>query len=209
MLTEIDAVLRRAGGVATRQRLLTVVTRGQLDHEVRSGQLVSPFPRALCRPWDADQPSIVRRAALTSAGPPATLSHTSALETWAVPAAAIESSAHVSVPAKRSPRSRPGLTIHRVDSFPPVGKVNSPITTTAPEAIVEAWPLLIPSERRGPAITAVRRRLTTPGKIDRALVRRSRTSDRAALADLIVLRGTRDVEGCRRQLLAILARRSR
>lgn len=73
VLPAIDEVLRRTGGVATRSRLLTVVTRHQLDHEIRSGKLVARFPRALCRPWDADL--LRERAALTSVGPPAALSH--------------------------------------------------------------------------------------------------------------------------------------
>ena len=118
MLPEIDAVLARAGGVATRQRLLTVVTRGQLDHELRTGQLVAPFPRSMCRPWDVDLPEIRRRAALTSIGPPATLSHCSALELWGLPAPVDVRAEHVTVPTGRTPRSRDGLRIHRAPALP-------------------------------------------------------------------------------------------
>jgi very-short-patch-repair endonuclease len=143
----IDHLLLRCGGVASRRRLLTVVSRAQLDHEIRAGRLVAVFPRAYCRPWDVDQ--VNERAALVSVGPPAALSHVSA---WP--------------------------SIARVDGLP----------TVAPaEAIVGAWPLLHPHDRRAPAITAVRHRLVTATALRARLAAHPRLPERSELEQLIEL----------------------
>src|SRR5436305_12592949 len=116
MRLEIDDALRLTCGVATRSRLLTVVSRHQLVYEVRSGKLVAAFPRALCRPWDV---ALLReRAALTSVGPPAALSHLSALRRWELLQNEAAAAVHVCAPASRPPRTPTVLLIHRLAVIP-------------------------------------------------------------------------------------------
>lgn len=113
MRPEIDRVLVTHGGVACRADLLVAVTRNQLDDEVARRHLAVPFPRAYCRPWDADHPPTRERAALVSVGEPAALSHLTGLRCWELPvpgAAAV----HVTVPISRHPIGRiPDLVVHR------------------------------------------------------------------------------------------------
>lgn len=61
------------------------------------------------------------------------------------------------------------------------------IVTTVPEAVAASWPLLLRSERRAPAITAVRNRLVTAAELRAVLARYSRLADRATLDKLIAL----------------------
>lgn len=80
MREEIDAMLARCGGAASRELLLRQGLSGvRLDAEIRQGALVRPFPRTYCRPWDADCSDTLERAALFSVGMPAALSHLTAL----------------------------------------------------------------------------------------------------------------------------------
>lgn len=194
MLHEIDAVLRRVGGVASRRRLLTVVTRHQLDYEIRTGRLVAPFARALCRPWDAD--FLRERAALVSVGPPAALSHTTALRQWSVLDRAADTGVHISVPASRSLRPQPGLVLHRVLRMPPTFRVTGLPTVSLAAALIGSWPLLPRRERREPAITAVRRRLIKADEIIAEVGATTRLADRAEFRDLLRLLD----EGCESEL---------
>jgi very-short-patch-repair endonuclease len=185
VLTEIDAQLARSGGVGTRRRLLQVATRGQLDHEIRSGQLVAPIPGALCRPWDADLAPLRRRAALTAVGPPAALSHTSALAAWGLTTP--PEFEHVTVPARRAPRSRRGVRVHRVERFPNVRRLDGLVVATAAEAVVASWPVLGAHDRRQPVIVAVRNRHVTAAELAATLDRYPRLPRRASLSELIGL----------------------
>jgi len=137
MLPAIDETLRRYGGVAPRARLLTVVTRGQLDHEISSGQRVAPFRRALCRPWDAEQPAIRDRAALTSVGPPAALSHLTPLRMWGLSEGRAGRAAprHCAV-VRACIRPQDGLVVHRASRFPAVLRLGGLIVTEPAESIV-------------------------------------------------------------------------
>jgi very-short-patch-repair endonuclease len=185
VLPEIDQALRRSGGVATRRRLLSVVSRHQLDREVRTGRLVSPFPRALCRPWDAD--FTLDRAALTSVGPPAALSHLTALKRWEVLEPQLIDAVHVSVPASRYPRGQAGLAVHRVARLPQTVRLDGLPTVQLADAIVTSWPMLGHRDQREPAISAVRRRLITPGQLRTALATAPRLAGRSELSRLIEL----------------------
>jgi hypothetical protein len=182
---EIDGLLVRCGGVASRARLLTVASRGQLDHEVRAGRLVVPFPRAYCRPWEAE--FVRERAALTSVGPPAALSHLTALRRWQLLPAAPDAAIHLSVPAHRGPVSRPGLVVHRVARLPPVASADGLPTVHPADAIVSSWSLLTPRDQRGPVITGVRQRLITTDHLRAALAAHPRAPGRGELAALVDL----------------------
>lgn len=193
MLPEIDVVLSRAGGVTTRRRLLQVVTRHQFDHEVRTGQLVMPFRGAFCRPWDADFAQ--ERAALVSVGPPAALSHLTAVHRWQVwetPGDAVD----IVVPAARCPRPRPGIRLHRVASMPSLLRVDGLPTVGLPQALVQSWALLPGRDRRAPVIEAVRRHLTTAADLAAALRMTTRVPDRAEFGQLVRLLD----EGCESEL---------
>jgi very-short-patch-repair endonuclease len=171
-----------------------VVSRSQLDYEIRTGRLAVPFRRALCRPWDAD--FLRERAALVSIGPPAALSHTTALRQRRLLDASIDELVHVSVPADRSPRPQPGLQVHRLGRMPPIRRVDGLPTTALPDALVTAWPLLRREERRGPLIQAVRQRLVRADELEATLAATSRVADRAELQELITLLAT----GCESEL---------
>jgi very-short-patch-repair endonuclease len=185
MRADIDEVLRRAGGVTTRRRLLSVVTRNQFDHEVRTGRLVAPFTGAFCRPWDAE--FVVERAALVSVGPPSALSHVSALQQWTAIDRSADELIHVCTPATRCLAPRLGMHIHRVAMMPPTLRVNGLPTVALPDALIASWPLLSARDRRAPLISAVRRRLVRPADIAISLGTIRRVSARAELADLVRL----------------------
>lgn len=184
MHSDIDEVLDTFGGVVARRRLLSVVSRHQIDHEVRRGDLAIPFPRALCRPWDVD---LVRdRAALTSVGPPAALSHLTALRRWDLLDGNLDA-VHISVPATRAPRPRRGLVVHRVVVMPPLTRTQGLPTVHPADAVVTSWPLLPPRVRRSPAITAVRRGLITTDHLRSALRANPRLPGRREFSSLIEL----------------------
>lgn len=156
---------------------------------------MAPFPRAYCRPWLADQREIRHRAALTSAGPPAALSHITALCRCdlLVPS---DDDVHVTVPVARAPSQTSELIVHRTRRFPPVCRIDGLPTVMPPVAIVSSWPLLAADSRRAPAITAVRRRLVSPEDLSGELARQPRLQGRAELASLVELL----VAGCESEL---------
>jgi hypothetical protein len=184
VLDAVDDVLRHYRGVATRAALLRAVTRNQLDHEIRSGRLTSPFARAWCRPWDAD--AVLDRAALTSVGPPAALSHTTALRRWTLLDDALDD-VHVIAPARRYPRSQSGLTVHRLARFPPLMRSDGLLTVAPAAAAVMSWPLLAPDRRRAPLIDGTRRKLILPADLQTAVERAPHMPGRAELVELIGL----------------------
>ncbi len=194
MRTAIDDVLRRGGGVATRARLLTVVSRSEFDDEVRRGRLVSPSPRAYCRPWEADEPQIRERAALTSVGAPAALSHLTAVRRWDL--APRPPQVHLSVPISRRARPRPHTLVHRVGALPQVVRLHGLPTVAPAPGIITSWPMLPAAERRGPAITAVRQRLVTPDQLRTEVAAHPRLAGRAELSELIGLLS----DGCESEL---------
>lgn len=187
MREDVDRMLARYGGVASRQMLSDLgLSRHQLDNEVKSGALVALLPRAYCRPWDLDEIAILERAALTSVGCPAALSHLSALRRWDL----LESHSqpvHISVPANRYPRAHDGLRVHRVQRLPALVRQNRLLTVEAAAAVVTSWPLLAHADRRAPAIDAVRRRIVTPTELHDAARQQSRLPGRHDLIDLIGL----------------------
>lgn len=54
-------------------------------------------------------------------------------------------------------------------------------------AVVESWPLLEQDAQRAPAVVAVQRRLTTPGRLVAEVARHPRLPGRAGLVDLLRL----------------------
>jgi very-short-patch-repair endonuclease len=192
MRTEIDQLLTARGGAASRAELLTVVSRNQLDDEVARGHLLAPFPRAYCRPWDADLWPILERAALASVGNPAALSHLTALGRWTLPAPPPDG-IHVTVPIGRHPIGRhpigsaPGLVVHRTRVPTRIREVDGLAVVEPATAIVRSWPLCAGLDQRAAAIAAVRRRLVRPSGLAEAAMRAVGMPGRAALLRLCEL----------------------
>ncbi|HEY7010117.1 MAG TPA: DUF559 domain-containing protein [Jatrophihabitantaceae bacterium] len=186
MLPAIDALLTRAGGVASHRRLLSVATRSQVHHEIRTGQLVRVFPDAYCRPWDADIPAIRHRAALICVGLPSALSHVTALERWGVSVRG-DASVHVVVSARRHPSGGHGLVVHRLSKYPPVVRLDGLPTVNVAGALVQSWQLLGAATGRAPLIEAYRRRLLTAADLRQELDRATRLRARRAARELLAL----------------------
>jgi very-short-patch-repair endonuclease len=196
MRSEIDELLNACGGSASRARLLNVVTRNQLDDEIGRGHLVAPFPRAYCRPWDADHVPTLERAALASVGAPAALSHVTALHRWGLPAP-VRDAIHVTVPVSRHPiGSSPGLIVHRTRVPTRIRQIDGLAVVEPAVAIVRSWPLCDGGDRRAPAITAARRRLVTPADLATAATRAVGMAGRARLLRLVELLAS----GCESEL---------
>jgi len=165
MRPEIDAYLASHLGAAARSELLTIVSRNQLDDEIARGLLVAPFPRAYCRPWDADERAVLERAAVASVGQPVALSHLSGLRRYAL-LEDWDPLIDVTVPNDRHPIGRtPGLRVHRTRVPTRVRMIDGLPVVEPATAIVRSWPLLAGAEQRAPAILAVRRRLVTSERL--------------------------------------------
>ena len=185
MRTQIDHLLTRLGGVASRSALLSVLSRNELDDEIARRRLVAPFPRAYCRPWEVDDEAVRDRAALVSVGQPAALSHVTGLRCWGIVVPASDR-LHVTVPVRRHPIGRrPGLVVHRTRVPTPVRRVNGLVVVSPAAAVVRSWPLLHGPERRAPAIEAVRRRLATTDELHRAVACAPGMSGQGQLLGLI------------------------
>jgi very-short-patch-repair endonuclease len=185
MRIEVDRLLASRGGVVSRAELLGVLTRNQVDDEIARRHLVAPFPRAYCRPWDADLPPMLDRAALVSIEDPVALSHLTALRRWELPVPEC-ATVHVTVPVARHPIGRaPGLVVHRTRVATRVRVVDGLRTVAPAVAVVRSWPLLNGSARRAPAIEAVRRRLVTADDLREVESRAIGMRGRAQLSRLI------------------------
>jgi hypothetical protein len=162
MRPEIDAYLRSCGHAASREQLLRLLTRNELDHEVAAGYLAAPFPRVYCRPWELDDREVRERAALLSVGRPAVLSHLTALRRWGL-TVPDTGDVHVTVPIGRHPLSAaPGLVVHRTRIRSTARPVGGLLTIDPAYAVVQSWPLVPGIDQRAPAIEAVRKRVVTP-----------------------------------------------
>jgi len=177
--------------------LLQVVTRAELDDELRRGRLARPFPRAYLRPWYLDDPATMNRAALVSVGPPAILSHDTALRAWGLlPAGGTD--IHVTVPKnRRLGDASAGLAIHHAGlPFPGVRGLHGLPTATAAAAAVMSWPTLPTADRRATVINGTRSRLMTTLELRGELGRATRLSGRSELLELADLLD----QGCESEL---------
>jgi len=158
----IDAVLTTNGSTASRSALLQRVTRAQLDDEIRRGHLVAIFPRTYARPWEADQATVIERAALLSVGGETALSHVSALEKVGLIQPAAGRPLHVTAFQPRHPRGVRGrLVVHRT-LLPLRARYAEGLPVVEPaKALVTSWPLLDAAEARAAVIEASRRRLAS------------------------------------------------
>ncbi|WP_326557754.1 endonuclease domain-containing protein [Micromonospora sp. NBC_01796] len=157
-------------------------------------------PGAVASPLTGLAPALRRRAVLMYADGRGALSHTTALDVWALRRQPADEPLHLSIPQGVALRSRSGLVVHRRIGFevaPPQAMIRGNLRVVRIErALVEAWPLLAPAERPESVIGAVNQRLTTPDRIGVALMALPRLSGRAELRVLL----DRLAAGCRSAL---------
>ena len=183
----IDEYLVRHGGVGSREGLVGVVGRHRLDNEIKTGSLVSVFPRTYARPWDADLPDVLMRAALASVGGDVALSHLTALSQRALPVP-VGCPIHVTAYNPRHPRSIPGrLIVHRTKLPLDAVEVDGLPTVRLELSLLNSWPLLPADDRRAPLIEASRRKLLRPDRIADLAERMWWLSGRAELGELVGL----------------------
>ena len=182
----ISSFLVAHGNVGSRQALVDLVGRISFDAEVRRGHLVRVFPRAYVRPWDGDDITLRRRAALISVGGRAGLSHRTALRQWDLPCPGFEAVVDLSVPWSRNPSpSAPGLRVHHIkEPFPEIVLVHGLPTVSCASAITTSWPYLRASDQRAPFLAARRDKLVTPADVRRELRRSTRIRGRRQLLEL-------------------------
>lgn len=182
----LAAELERLGGVATRAQLLLVATRGSLDNDLANGSLARPFPSTYCLTVDSEQPFLRERAALVHLGRHSALSHTTALRSWGLPVPDSDL-VHAVLPIELSHRPTQGLRVHRVQRFPRTVRLRGLATTSCAAAIVGGWAELSGSERRAPALAAVRQRLVTPAELRAEIASNTRLTGRRQLDQLVGL----------------------
>lgn len=166
MRAQLLSEIRRRG-VITRADALRVVAEHVVDDALRAGAMVRVFPGVYALPGSAHDLH-VRRAAALAHRPHGALSHTDALDIWALPTC-LGSDVHLTVPASDPNTRVSGLALHRRAGFvaaPPSVMVRGGLRVVRIEqAIVESWPLLPDRDRRVPAIVAIRERRTTGARL--------------------------------------------
>lgn len=168
---------------------------GSGDHSMAwataSGQLLRPLPRTYLAPEQLDDWTSRCRAAVRYAGDDAAVSHLWALRCWDLPVPDTDA-VQVLVPHEQRPRAGESSAVFPVD----VRRSRHPADTrlrggvrvvTLERAVVESWPLLEAAAQRAPAIVAVRRRLTTPGRLRHQLRAHPRLKGRRSLHELLDL----------------------
>jgi len=140
------------------------------------------------------------RAVLEWAAGRGALSHSTALDLWGLRRQPTSEPMHLSVPLGCGLRSQSDVVVHQRRGFtlgPPEVAIQGGVPVTRVErALVESWPLLPETDRRGPIIRAVNERLTTPQRLQGELERVPKLTGRAALCVLV----ERLTAGCRSEL---------
>jgi very-short-patch-repair endonuclease len=195
--SEVDDVLARHGGAASRSALVARVGRAVFDHEVRRGELTAIFPRVYCRSWLADDCAVQQIAAVRSCGALSLLSHITALARYGLAEAVPGQPIHVTSNAPRHPRGVPDrLVVHRTRSALVRSLATGLPTTGLAEALVQSWPLLRGAEQRAPLIRASRQRIILPIEVSAHLDLHPKLAGRSRLAELLRLLG----KGCESEL---------
>ncbi|MGY1639774.1 DUF559 domain-containing protein [Geodermatophilus sp. SYSU D00703] len=197
----IAALLDELGGLATRQELLQRVPVAALDNEVRRRRIVRVFPHVYRSARHRESDDLVLRAALRHAGPGAALSHTTALAVWGL--SALQRPLHMTVDESVRRAGAPDLIVHRRLHFraePPQCDVrHGLLITDVPRAVVDAWPLLQPEQRRPLLLEAIRRRMTTVPLLRDAAADRPNLGGHRLLTQAIDLAD----DGCKSELEAL------
>jgi very-short-patch-repair endonuclease len=200
MNEELRVLVARGKGVVTRADACQVVSVWALEAACRAGALHRVLPGVYADPSLVNDPALLRRAALQYADGRAALSHITALDVWGLRLCDAAEPVHLSVPTGVRLRPQPRVTVHQRCEFaiePPHVVVRDGLPVTRLErSIVDAWPLLSPSQRPAPLIRAVNDRITTPERVAEVLAGAPRLADRAELRTLL----DRLESGCRSAL---------
>lgn len=197
----IRQALEEYGGLATRQQLLGRVPKKVLDSHIGRQNLVRVFPRVYrLRDSPADEMTALR-ASLLFAGPPAALSHTTALAVWGV--RRLDWPLHLTVDQGIRRARAEDIVIHRRLRFDPqsaqcVTRRGLRITILA-RSIIDSWPLLPREERRPLVLDMARERLVTAKQLREALAERPNIGGFRSLAQAIEL----IADGCQSELEAL------
>jgi len=184
-------------GWISESELLTQVSRRTVCSWVAAGTLVRLGPRVLALPDRASSWRIRIAAALH--GRAAVASHTTALALWELvghPPGPV----HITVDTGRNGRGAAGVVVHRsAGAFADRRRVDGLPVSSVERAVVDTWARPGPVQRpavRAAAITAVRRRLTSPRELRLELTRVPRLAGCAELFLLVDLLA----DGCQSEL---------
>jgi very-short-patch-repair endonuclease len=197
--SELITAMERRGAVITRAEALQITTRQVVDNAIRRQAIVRVFPATYALARSATSEAVLRRAALAYVRSGA-LSHTTGLASWRIPHVPLDSRIHVTTEPGNQAKAGSALVVHRRSGFA-VGAPDTIVVDGLPvvrleRAIVESWPLLVPSERRGPALVAVREGRTTANRLITQLAPMANVAGRAEMAELFGLLAI----GCRSEL---------
>jgi very-short-patch-repair endonuclease len=184
-------------GWISEPELLAQISRRTVCSWVAAGTLVRLGPGVLALPDRAASWRI--RIAAAVHGRAAVASHATALALWelvAHPPGAV----HITVEAGRSGRGTAGVIVHRaVGAYEDRRRVDGLSVSSIERAVVDTWARPASVECgaiRAAAITAVRRRLTSPRELRLELTRVPRLAGRAQLSQLVDLLA----DGCQSEL---------
>ncbi len=127
------------------------------------------------------------RPAAAAASTGGALSHRSALALWGLYDGPDPCAVHVTVPARRTPRPRPGVVLHRAAPMPSVLRRSGLPVLSLDRTLVDCWGDLPDPDRRAAVIRAVRERRTTPDRVREALSGRRTMRAAGQLAHLLGL----------------------
>jgi hypothetical protein len=199
MTAALAKLLDDQRGIALRGDPLKVAAARTVERAVHHGQLRLVYPRTyVATAALTEDPDLLLHAAVVFAEGTAALSHTSALQVWRVPVPPGQP-VHL-MTGTRSIRSTRRLRVHRrrrftLDAPGVVERDGLPVTNLG-TSLVDSWAVLDPLDRRAPVIEAVANRMTTPERLHRVAVVRTRLAGRRDLLGLVELLGA----GCRSPL---------
>ena len=192
--------LEDGGGLATRRELLAEIPSSVLDGFIGRRTLSRVLPHVYCRAGVRVTDGLLLRAALRHAGPPAALSHTTALAVWGL--VPVERPLHMTIDQSIRRAGATDVVVHRRLRFRPEAPQcvvrNGLLITALPRSLVDAWPLLPVAERRPLLLDVGRRRLVLPEDLRAALAERPNVGGHRALTEAIAL----VEDGCQSELEA-------
>jgi hypothetical protein len=185
----IQQAVTEHGGLVTRQQLLGAVPKKVLDGYVGRQVLDRVFPHVYRLAGPALDDHTRLRAALLSVGPVGALSHTTALTLHGV--RPLDAVVHVTVDQSVKRAGSPTLVVHRRSSFvpgpPQCELVSRLLVTPLARAVVDAWPLLPPADRRPMLVDLARDGRVTVDEVQDALTQRPNVGGHRSLAQTLDL----------------------
>jgi hypothetical protein len=193
---DLVAAAVQHGGVLTYRQAIAATSARTLERAARCGLLVRRHPGVYVLSELAQDDGVLDRAALAYA-PGHLLSHTTALRAWDISGHHLDPVRHVTGPWSATRlRGDRTLAVHRRRELPAPRRRRGLPCVSPERAVVESWPMLGKSERRGPAISAVGAGRTTPDRLLGELAAMPTASGSAEMHGLFRLLSA----GCRSEL---------